>query len=58
MAFKLGLINEELVWLEMIESRNLNVHTYDFNNSLKVYYLLPKYLKEFKVLLKNLKAIS
>jgi len=58
MAFKSGLINEELVWLEMIESRNLTLHTYDFDNSLKVYFKLPKFLEEFKVLLKNLKANS
>lgn len=56
MAFKFGLINEEAVWLEMIESRNLTVHTYDFDNSLKVYYQLPKYFEELKVLVKNLKA--
>ncbi len=53
-AFKFGLINEELVWLEMIESRNLTVHTYDFENSLKVYDQLPKYFEAFKFLLEKL----
>ncbi len=54
-AFTFGMIDEEKIWLDMLESRNLTAHTYDFENSLKVYKKLPKYLKEFELLLKKLK---
>lgn len=43
-AFKFDLIADDSAWLQMIEDRNLTVHTYDENTATEVYRRLPKYL--------------
>jgi nucleotidyltransferase substrate binding protein (TIGR01987 family) len=43
-AFKFGLIADDPRWLEMLEDRNLIVHTYNEEVADSVYDRLPKYL--------------
>ena len=54
-AFVLGWIHNEHVWLEMLKARNTMSHTYSSKESLTIYTALPKFLGEFKQLLKKLK---
>ena len=49
-AFKLGLIEDDPVWLDMLETRNLTVHTYDEQFAEHVYTRLPGYLKALQAL--------
>ncbi len=49
-AFKFGLIEDDEVWLKMIEDRNLTVHTYDEMAAREVYYRLPNYLEPLRKL--------
>lgn len=45
-AFKQGIINNEKVFLEMLEDRNLSTHTYDENASREIYDRIEKkYIK-------------
>lgn len=53
-AFKFGLIEDDPIWLQMIEDRNLTVHTYDENTAMEVYSRLPKYLAPLIKLQKQL----
>lgn len=43
-AFKLGLIDDNEKWLDMIDDRNLTAHTYDETMAEKIYSHLPAYL--------------
>lgn len=52
-AYKMGLITEGELWLDMLEDRNLTSHTYDEivankvrDNILNIHYTLLKKLKE------------
>ncbi len=48
-AFRLGLIHNGQVWMDMIESRNQSVHTYDENSAHKLASLIVlKYYGELK----------
>jgi len=42
-AFRLGWIEDELVWLGMIEDRNLTAHTYREETAEMIYARLPKH---------------
>lgn len=53
-AFEFGLIGDDDRWLEMIEDRNLTVHTYDENFADDVYNRLPAYLELFIMLIVKL----
>jgi nucleotidyltransferase substrate binding protein (TIGR01987 family) len=53
-AFELEWIQEEMVWLEMLEARNRMTHTYSQADALKIYENLQAYLKELHSLLKRL----
>lgn len=57
-AFKFGLIEDDPIWLQMIEDRNLTVHTYDENTAREVYKRLPKYLAPLIKLQKQLRIES
>jgi nucleotidyltransferase substrate binding protein (TIGR01987 family) len=47
-AFRRGLIDEGQIWMDMIESRIMTVHTYDEEKALKVVEdIKQKYFKEF-----------
>ncbi|MEK7123642.1 MAG: HI0074 family nucleotidyltransferase substrate-binding subunit [Patescibacteria group bacterium] len=49
-AFKFGLVGDDARWLEMMEDRNLTVHTYDEETADEVYNRLPKYLEILRML--------
>jgi nucleotidyltransferase substrate binding protein (TIGR01987 family) len=54
-AFKIGLIEDDPRWLEMLEDRNLTVHTYDEKTAEEVYGRLNNYLGFLKPLEEKLK---
>ena len=56
LAFKSNLINNENIWIEMLEKRNITTHTYNFETALNIYESLPGYLSEMKLLLNNLQT--
>lgn len=49
-AFKVGLISDNPLWLQMIDDRNEAVHTYNERFAEKIYGRLPGYLDLFKEL--------
>ncbi len=49
-AFKFGLIKDDPKWIEMLEDRNLTVHTYDEKIAEEVYVRLSKYLNILNLL--------
>lgn len=54
-AFSDGIINDETVWLEILNSRNETAHIYDENNSVEIFNnIRNKYLKELKSLINKL----
>lgn len=53
-AFIHKIIKNEDTWLEMIQSRNLTVHTYNEKFANALFKKLPKYLKAMEELLKIL----
>ena len=50
-AFQCGLIPDDPLWIEMLEDRNLTVHTYDEKLARRLYARLPRYLILFTRLL-------
>ena len=55
-AYKVGLIEDEKVWLKILEDRNLSVHTYDFSTSRAIFEKIKTlYLDAFEKLLQRLK---
>lgn len=47
-AFKLGLIKEGQIWMDMIKDRNETVHAYDQKKADKIYKnIVEKYFAEF-----------
>ena len=50
-AFSYGLLREEEVWLQMIQDRNLSVHTYNEELADELYTRLPRYLPALRQLL-------
>ena len=54
LAFKANLINNENIWIAMLENRNMTVHTYSIETALDVYESLPAYLIEMKNLISNI----
>lgn len=54
-AFKFGLIKDDPRWLQMLEDRNLTVHTYDEETADEVYERLPLYLDLFYELKNSLR---
>ncbi len=53
-AYALDLIEDEALWLQMIDDRNLTSHTYEEETALRIYEHLPAYSKAFKDLRKKL----
>jgi nucleotidyltransferase substrate binding protein (TIGR01987 family) len=53
-SFRLNLINDGEIWMEMIESRNQTVHTYNLEIAKKIANaIIHKYYKQFDLLLKK-----
>jgi nucleotidyltransferase substrate binding protein (TIGR01987 family) len=49
-AFEFGLIQDDPIWLEMLEDRNLTSHTYQEATANQVFERFPKYLKKLEEL--------
>ena len=54
-AFELGLIQDEQLFLKMLESRNLASHTYLEENAEDIYTELPGFLKAMRAAVKAIK---
>ncbi|MBL7004092.1 MAG: nucleotidyltransferase substrate binding protein [Gammaproteobacteria bacterium] len=50
LAFLLGWIDDEQVWLKMLNDRNLTSHTYREEYALEIYSHLPAHLKNMRLL--------
>jgi nucleotidyltransferase substrate binding protein (TIGR01987 family) len=58
-AYQLRLLGDEKTWLEMIEDRNLTVHTYDEKLAKELCdHIRARYVAAFQALEKTLKANS
>ncbi|MCK4818835.1 nucleotidyltransferase substrate binding protein [bacterium] len=53
-AFKFGLVKDDSRWLEMMEDRNLTVHTYNEATAEEVYDRLSNYLEILELLKEKL----
>jgi nucleotidyltransferase substrate binding protein (TIGR01987 family) len=56
-AYAQGLLNDEQVWLDMIEMRKLSSHVYDEHEISRILVELERYLAAFDALLAKLKQI-
>ncbi|MDQ7090451.1 MAG: nucleotidyltransferase substrate binding protein [Methylococcales bacterium] len=55
-AFKVGLITESELWMEMIKDRNLSSHTYHEETTQKIInHIIDDYYSEFAALIETLK---
>ncbi|MGC8733541.1 MAG: HI0074 family nucleotidyltransferase substrate-binding subunit [bacterium] len=54
-AFLYGLIENEDVWIDIIQDRNLTTHTYYENLAMEVYTRIRNYVNYFEKLLNNIK---
>ena len=57
-AFKFGLIKDDPRWIEMLEDRNLTVHTYNEATAEEVYERLSNYLEIFELLREKLNQLQ
>lgn len=57
-AFTQGWIDNEAVWLEMLEARNRMAHTYDARKALQIYDALPRFLAPLKQLSATLQTLA
>jgi nucleotidyltransferase substrate binding protein (TIGR01987 family) len=57
-AFQLGWISDEVLWKDILVQRNLAVHIYRQPLAENLYNHLGNFLRGFKELLKNLKAVE
>lgn len=57
-AFTQGWIDNEAVWLEMLEARNRMAHTYDARKALQIYDALPRFLAALKQLSATLQTLA
>lgn len=53
-AFSFGLIKDDPLWLQMLEDRNLTVHTYKQELAKEIFERLPNYVPLFEGLLQVL----
>ena len=54
-AFSIGLIKDEYNWLDILDDRNLSVHTYDEELAEQLYSRLKSHHKAMKSLLEEIK---
>ncbi len=55
-AFTQGWIEDEAVWLEMLDARNRMAHTYDARKALEIYDALPRFHAALQALLNTLQS--
>ena len=56
-AFTQGWIDDEAVWLEMLDARNRMAHTYDARKALQIYESLPQFCAALQKLLITLQSL-
>jgi nucleotidyltransferase substrate binding protein (TIGR01987 family) len=54
LAFSQDWIKEEIIWLEMLDSRNRMSHTYEAKDALTIYERLPFFVEPLSELLESL----
>ncbi|NPA54442.1 MAG: nucleotidyltransferase [Aquificae bacterium] len=54
-AFSIGLIENEEVWLDILEDRNLSIHTYNEELAEELYFRLKNHFVAMSNLLKEIK---
>ena len=57
-AYQQGWIEDEAVWLEMLEARNRMSHTYDAKDAIKVFGQLAGFIEPLKALVMKLGEAS
>lgn len=57
-AYGQGWLQDEAVWLEMLEARNRMSHTYDAKDAIKVYGQLAGFIEPLKALVMKLGEAS
>lgn len=57
-AFTHGWVDDELVWLEMLDARNRMAHTYDARKALEIYESLPRFYPTLQKLLSALQTLN
>lgn len=55
-AFTQGWIEDEAIWLEMLDARNRMAHTYDARKALEIYDALPRFHAALQALLNTLQS--
>ena len=55
-AFKLSLIRDENIWLDILIKRNLSTHTYSEELANSLYQKLPEFLSEMKYTLQKIQT--
>ena|SRR4030066_2405891 len=56
-AFTAGWIDDEAVWLEMLDARNRMAHIYDARKALEIYASLPQFQVALQKLLTTLQSM-
>ncbi|MDP2025567.1 HI0074 family nucleotidyltransferase substrate-binding subunit [Sulfuriferula sp.] len=56
-AFTSGWIEDEVIWLEMLDARNRMSHTYDARKALEIYKSLPQFHAALQKLLATLQSL-
>jgi len=54
LAYRLGWIKDEKVWLNLLEARNLTSHTYDYEIAMRVYQTVKENIGAFEELIESL----
>ena len=55
LAYRMGWIEDEERWLELLESRNMTSHTYDQEIAMEVYETVKENFQVFRSLLRELR---
>ncbi len=57
-AFTHGWVDDELIWLEMLDARNRMAHTYDARKALEIYESLSRFCAALQKLLAALQILN
>ena len=55
-AYSMQWVDDESIWLEMLDARNRMSHTYDAREALKIYARLPEFNESLRNLLVSLES--
>lgn len=53
-AFNVNLINNEIIWIQMLKDRNMTSHTYDEKLADEIYIKIKSYVPELRNLLNKI----